>query len=241
MADLVAVSWYATVLRQESFAAEVARIAPVALRYGATQYQVHVSNDDRYKITQMSWFDSKTGWYRYWDGPEMIEFRRRNSRGQMGCNRRKNVTAVKCSADRLQKIALIRDMPHFRLFAREDHGEHSVVGSDEILPAPGLCNDGTPLGADAGINDADKDRADRKVKCRTRQEALTLRDGVRRHLVGEIDNARIWRDAEHDSLAYGDCIIERAEVCQKHDDRSVRGVAGIGAIHSRYSDRKKDE
>jgi hypothetical protein len=79
MPDLVSVSWYATVLRQESFAAEVARIAPVALRYGATQYQVHVSNDDRYKITQMSWFDSKTGWYRYWDGPEMIEFRRRNS------------------------------------------------------------------------------------------------------------------------------------------------------------------
>jgi hypothetical protein len=79
MADLVWVSWYATVLRNESFAAEVARIAPVALRYGATRYQVHVSNDDRYRITQMSWFDSKTGWYSYWDGPEMIEFRRRNS------------------------------------------------------------------------------------------------------------------------------------------------------------------
>jgi hypothetical protein len=79
MADLVWVSWYATVLRNESFAAEVARIAPVALRYGATQYQVHVNNDDRYRIIQMSWFDSKASWYRYWDGPEMIEFRRRNS------------------------------------------------------------------------------------------------------------------------------------------------------------------
>jgi hypothetical protein len=79
MADLIRVSWYATVLRQESFAAEVARIAPVVLRYGATQYQVHVDNDDRYRISQMSWFDSKPGWYSYWDGPEMIEFRRRNS------------------------------------------------------------------------------------------------------------------------------------------------------------------
>jgi hypothetical protein len=79
MADLVWVSWYATVLRNESFAAEVARIAPVALRYGATQYQVQVNNDDRYRITQMSWFDSKAGWYSYWDGPEMIEFRARNS------------------------------------------------------------------------------------------------------------------------------------------------------------------
>jgi hypothetical protein len=79
MADLIRVAWYATVLRQESFAADVARVAPTALRYGATQYAVHVDNDDRYKINQMSWFNSKTDWYRYWDGPEMIEFRRRNS------------------------------------------------------------------------------------------------------------------------------------------------------------------
>jgi hypothetical protein len=79
MADLVWISWYATVLRQDTFAAEVARAAPIALRYGATQYQVHVSNDDRYKITQMTWVPSKEAWYRYWDGPEMIEFRARHT------------------------------------------------------------------------------------------------------------------------------------------------------------------
>jgi hypothetical protein len=79
MADLVYVNWYATVLRQEVLAAEVARAAPLALRYGATQYQVHISNDDRYKITQMTWVPDKTAWYRYWDGPEMLEFRARNT------------------------------------------------------------------------------------------------------------------------------------------------------------------
>jgi hypothetical protein len=68
------------VFQSGSFAAEVAAIAPVALRYGATEYQVHVSRDDHYRITQMSWFASKRDWYRYWDGPEMIEFRRRHSR-----------------------------------------------------------------------------------------------------------------------------------------------------------------
>jgi hypothetical protein len=73
------VEWYATVLRQDAFAAEVARAAPLALRYGATQYSVHVSRDDRYKITQMAWFESKADWYSYWEGPEMIAFRRRNS------------------------------------------------------------------------------------------------------------------------------------------------------------------
>jgi hypothetical protein len=78
VADLVWVSWYATVLRKDTFAADVARVAPLAMRYGATQYAVHVSNDDRYKITQMAWFEAKEDWYRYWDGPEMIEFRARN-------------------------------------------------------------------------------------------------------------------------------------------------------------------
>ena len=79
MADLVWVQWYSTVLRKDAFAAEVAAVAPLALRYGATRYQVHVSNDDRYRITQMAWFDNQTDWYRYWDGPEMIEFRARNA------------------------------------------------------------------------------------------------------------------------------------------------------------------
>jgi hypothetical protein len=76
---VVYIPWYATVLRQEMFAEAVAAIAPLALRYGATQYQVHRSLDDRYKITQMTWFNSKQDWYRYWDGPEMIEFRSRYS------------------------------------------------------------------------------------------------------------------------------------------------------------------
>lgn len=76
---VVYIPWYATVLRQELLAEAVAAIAPLALRYGATQYQVHVSRDDRYKITQMSWFATKRDWYTYWDGPEMIEFRRRHS------------------------------------------------------------------------------------------------------------------------------------------------------------------
>ena len=78
MAVVVHVPWYASVLRQEAFADEVAKVAPIALRYGATQYAVHRSLDDRYRITQMSWFESKADWYRYWEGPEMVEFRRRN-------------------------------------------------------------------------------------------------------------------------------------------------------------------
>lgn len=79
MAGVVHVEWYATVLRQEFLAAEIIRAAPLALRYGATQYAVHRSRDDHYRITQMAWFEEKGDWYRYWDGPEMVEFRARNS------------------------------------------------------------------------------------------------------------------------------------------------------------------
>jgi hypothetical protein len=79
MAGVVHIPWYATVLRQDSFADAVARVAPICLRYGATQYAVHRSHDDRYRVLQMMWFDSEADWYRYWEGPEMLEFRRRNS------------------------------------------------------------------------------------------------------------------------------------------------------------------
>jgi hypothetical protein len=79
MAGVMWVQWYSTVLRQEAFARSVAEVAPVALRYGAFKYAVYVNQDDRYRITQMTWCETRDAWYRYWDGPEMIEFRARNS------------------------------------------------------------------------------------------------------------------------------------------------------------------
>ena len=77
MADVMVVRWYATVLRQHMFAAEVAKVAPVAVRYGATEYRVHVDGDDRYKINQLTWVPTHDTWYEFWEGPEMIEFRAR--------------------------------------------------------------------------------------------------------------------------------------------------------------------
>ena len=60
MADLVYVNWYATVCAR-TISPVKSRVAPLALRYGATQYQVHVNNDDRYKITQMTWVPRQDG------------------------------------------------------------------------------------------------------------------------------------------------------------------------------------
>ena len=79
MAGVVHIPWYATVFRGDDMAVEIAQAAAISLRYGATRYSVQRSRDDRYNIREMVWFDEKADFYRYWDGPEMIAFRRRNS------------------------------------------------------------------------------------------------------------------------------------------------------------------
>jgi len=78
MAGVVHIPWYATVFRGDKLAAAVSEIAAASIRYGATQYAVHRSRDDAYRITQMVWFESKLDWERYWEGPEMSAFRTRH-------------------------------------------------------------------------------------------------------------------------------------------------------------------
>jgi quinol monooxygenase YgiN len=74
------ISWYATFFRGDQFVDAVAEFAaPVSLEYGATRYTVQRSRDDAYRILQQVWFNSSDDWYRYWEGPEMREFRARYS------------------------------------------------------------------------------------------------------------------------------------------------------------------
>jgi hypothetical protein len=71
----VHIPWYATLFRGDQLATALNEIAPVALRYGATEYTVYRSRDDRYKFNHTVWFDSKPEWEAYWNGPEFIEWR----------------------------------------------------------------------------------------------------------------------------------------------------------------------
>lgn len=75
MAGVVHIPWYATLFRGDQLAAAVSEVAAASIRYGATQYRVHRSRDDQYRITQMVWFESRLDWERYWEGPEMVRFR----------------------------------------------------------------------------------------------------------------------------------------------------------------------
>jgi hypothetical protein len=75
VAGIVLVPWYATVFRGDRLEAVVNEIAPVALRYGGTEYEVLRSREDRYRIRQTAAFERKIDFERYWYGPEFEAFR----------------------------------------------------------------------------------------------------------------------------------------------------------------------
>jgi hypothetical protein len=75
----VIVPWYATGFRSEGFELALNEIAAVALRYRAESYAVYRSRDDRYRFQQLARFAAYNDWLRYWEGPEMIDFRTRHS------------------------------------------------------------------------------------------------------------------------------------------------------------------
>ena len=74
---VVFIPWYATGFRADGLAEALAGIAPVALRYGATDYALYRSRDDLYKFMQTATFEAGGDFDRYWYGPEFSRFRTR--------------------------------------------------------------------------------------------------------------------------------------------------------------------
>jgi hypothetical protein len=79
MSGTVIVPWYATGFRGDAFEVALNEVAATALRYGASSYAVYRARDDRYKFQQLASFEKHLDWERYWDGPEMTDFRGRHS------------------------------------------------------------------------------------------------------------------------------------------------------------------
>src|SRR5450432_1902595 len=79
MAGTVIVPWYATGFRANDFEPALNEVAAIALRYGADSYGVYRARDDRYRYHQLAAFAEHLDWERYWDGPEMTDFRVRHS------------------------------------------------------------------------------------------------------------------------------------------------------------------
>ncbi len=74
-AGVVQIPWYATLFRGNQFADAVREIAPIAMRYGATDYAVYRNRDDMYKFSQTATFEDKSNFEAYWYGEEFISWR----------------------------------------------------------------------------------------------------------------------------------------------------------------------
>lgn len=74
-AGVVHIPWYATGFRGDELEQELTRISAIATRYGASGYIVYRARDDRYKLLQILNFERKMDFDRYWNGPELIDFR----------------------------------------------------------------------------------------------------------------------------------------------------------------------
>lgn len=69
------IAWYATGLRNDDLAAALEQVASIAPRYGAKQWSVYRSAEDRYKFIQIVDFPNKEDFQQYWYGPEAREMR----------------------------------------------------------------------------------------------------------------------------------------------------------------------
>ena len=72
---VVLIPWYVTLFRGDKFEVALGEIAPVALRYGATEYHIYRSRDDGYRFMHFSAFEVKADWERYWYGEEFAAWR----------------------------------------------------------------------------------------------------------------------------------------------------------------------
>jgi hypothetical protein len=79
MAYVLQIPWYATVFRGDALEEALAEIAPLALRYGATDYHVFRAGDDRYRFLQQATFETQEQYELYWYGEDFADWRARYS------------------------------------------------------------------------------------------------------------------------------------------------------------------
>ena len=75
MTNVLHLPVYATGFRGDDIEASLQQLAPISLRYGATDFAVYRSRDDSYKFLQLASFESKLDFERYWLGDEFVSWR----------------------------------------------------------------------------------------------------------------------------------------------------------------------
>jgi len=78
-AGVVHIPWYATLFRGDKFEAALEEIAPIAVRYGASEWAIYRSRDDQYRFLQLATFEDKPSFEAYWYGPDFNDWRAQHS------------------------------------------------------------------------------------------------------------------------------------------------------------------
>lgn len=75
MAGTIHIPWYSTGFRGDTLEKALLDVTATCVRYGASEWALHRSRDDRYKFLQIVHFEDKLDFERWWQGSEMVEFR----------------------------------------------------------------------------------------------------------------------------------------------------------------------
>jgi len=146
------------------------------------------------------------------------------SGGEMCGHGREDVAAVKRGRNRrLNHPVGIGDFARgIQAVAVQHRRDEPVVGKNEVLALLGLHDDGFARSADSGIHDHKKHRTGRVIRRDTLKKTRALLDRKRRHLMRDVHNPRLGRNAEYHGFADGHRIVGRAEVGHE-DNRLMRG------------------
>ena len=146
-------------------------------------------------------------------GPDTLE---RRPMGQSRSNRSENVTPVEGPADRLQKQPVIRNVTDFGGLL-QDQRQHSIVRCNEPMAA-GSRSQGTPRGADPGIDHDDVNRSLGKIAVRGLEQNPGLEHIIGWNTVRNIDHINLGSNTENHALHDADERIPMAEVRDERND-----------------------
>ena len=148
----------------------------------------------------------------------------------------KHVAGMKRAAHRRSEIMVGSDVPHVNaFFPGIDHGEHTVIGRDEMISVARRQNR-PPLGAHARVHDNQMDRAIRKIRIRlgNRQRAIEHIEGL--HGMRNVHDRGFGHNVENDSLHRAHKMIVGSKIGGQSNDRTMWQLSLAGRQNSRYSE-----
>src|SRR5712692_6956378 len=142
--------------------------------------------------------------------------------GKIGSNRGKNISRMEGVAHGLKIIVFCGDVANVQaLFTSVNEREHTVVGSDKMMPFGG-DHDRAPRRPHTGIDN-------HKMHCAGREVGVGLGNGERAvqhierlHRMADVHDLSLWGDVQDDALDSPHEVIVKSKISGQRNDRPVR-------------------